>query len=147
MSALAEELASPVQAPPAGHARKAIELLERYLPLATVEHPGEGLAEAEAAAWEEVQGLLSSIANLEGQLPAAFEVPISRGEFATALEDVLDAPSGRVGSLGDGMFVGPISAAAELELRYRLRGRSCGGELRRGRRPDHHRTRTRPGWR
>lgn len=133
MSALAEELASPVQAPPAGHARKAIELLERYLPLATVEHPGDGLAEAEAAAWEEVQGLLSSIANLEGQLPAAFEVPISRGEFATALEDVLDAPSGRVGSLGDGMFVGPISAAAELEfdtvfVAGLVEGNSGGGE-------------------
>jgi len=116
MSAMAEEMASPVHAPSPGHARKSIELLERYLPLPTVEHLGDGLAEAEAVAWEEVHGLLSSIASLEGQLPAAFEVPISRGEFATALEDVLDAPSGRLGSLGDGMFVGPLSAAAELEF-------------------------------
>ena len=116
MGAMAEEMASPVRASPSGHARKAIELLERYLPLPTVEHLGDGLAEAEAGAWEEVHGLISSIASLDGQLPAALEVPISRGEFASALGDVLDASSGRLGSLGDGIFVGPLSAASELEF-------------------------------
>jgi hypothetical protein len=116
MSAMVEEMANAVHASPADHARKAIDLLQRYLPLPTVEHLGDELAEAEAGAWEEVHGLLSSIASLEGQLPATFEVPISPGEFATALEDVLDAPAGRLGSLGDGMFVGPLSAASELEF-------------------------------
>ncbi len=113
---LAEELGGELRATPAAHARTAMGLLERYLPLRSVERPGEQLAEAELDAWEEVHGLLTAIAGLEGQMPPPFESPVSRNEFATALEEVLDAPSGRIGALGDGLFVGPLSAAAELEF-------------------------------
>lgn len=113
---LAEAMGGEQRATAAAHARHAIDLLEQYLPLRLTERPGDEAAEAEAAAWEETRALLASIAGLEDELPPAMQAPVSRQEFANALEESLDVPAGRVGSLGDGIFVGPVAAAAEMEF-------------------------------
>ncbi len=116
VAGLAAAIGPARQATAATHARHAIELLERYLPLHLVAQPDDPAAAAEAAAWEEVRALLASIAAMEDELPAAMAVPISQQEFANALDESLDLPAGRVSALGDGIFVGPIAAAAEMEF-------------------------------
>lgn len=116
VAGLVEALGPEQRASVASHARHAGDLLEQYLPLRTVERPGDAAAEAEAAAWEETRALLASIAAMEDQLHPAMLTPVSRQEFANALEESLDVPAGRVGSLGDGIFAGPVAAAAEMEF-------------------------------
>lgn len=114
---LQQQVAGPSRATPALQARHAIALLERYLPRRTVERLPDGTAaEAQGAAWDDVHGILAAIAGFEGQLPEALEESITREAFGHALEEVLDAPSGRLGSLGDGIFVGPLSVAAEMDF-------------------------------
>ena len=100
---------------PAGHAVEARELLQKYLPRQTLERMTEG-GEAESKAWDDVEALLTAIVEFEGQLDPIFEAAISQAEFGTVLDEVLDAPWGRVGALGEGIFVGPTSAAAEMEF-------------------------------
>lgn len=116
VAGLAQAIGPEQRATSAAHAGHAINLMELYLPLRAVERPGDEPAEAEAAAWEETRALLAAIVSMEDELPPPMRVPVSRREFANALEESLDVPAGRVGSLGDGIFVGPVSAAAEMEF-------------------------------
>lgn len=100
---------------PAGHAVQAREFLQTYLPRQTLERMVES-GEAESKAWDDVEALLTAIAEFEGQLDPIFEAAISQAEFVTVLDEVLDAAWGRVGALGEGIFVGPAAAAAEMEF-------------------------------
>lgn len=100
---------------PSAHAREAADVLKHYLPRATVERLSEG-GEAEGKAWDEVLGLIAAISESEGLFDPVFEAAITRAEFVRVIDEVLDAGWGRVGALGEGIFVGPIATAAEMEF-------------------------------
>ncbi|MFN8615482.1 MAG: PD-(D/E)XK nuclease family protein [Dehalococcoidia bacterium] len=92
------------------HAAQALEWLDRYLPERAVED------EAQLEARQAVQQLLESVARLDAGLPAELNPQLDRAEFAAALDDALAQPAGRLGKLGDGIFIGPVALAAEMSF-------------------------------
>ncbi|MGE0599448.1 MAG: PD-(D/E)XK nuclease family protein [Dehalococcoidia bacterium] len=107
---LQEELGSDEMARSAAHARKALGWLHAYLPERGIDD------EAQLEAREQVKRQLEAIEAASAELDPELDPVVSRGEFAAALEEVLDAPFGRVGKLGHGIFTGPITLAAEMEF-------------------------------
>ncbi len=92
------------------HAEQALRWLDAYLPERAL--PNEAQAEARDA----VHDLLEGIARMGRELPPELDPLLSRSDFASALDDALAQPAGRVGKLGDGIFIGPVSLAAEMSF-------------------------------
>lgn len=84
--------------------------LEAWLPAGAVRRvAGEGgLAEAEAAAYDEVVRALDGVAGLDGG------TAVSLATFEGLLREALDAPVERHGKLGEGLFTGSIEEAAGM---------------------------------
>lgn len=94
----------------ASHAGKALAWLHTYLPERGIQD------ETQLEAREQVKRQLEAIEAGGSELAPTLDPVITRGEFAALLEEVLAAPFGRVGKLGDGIFTGPITLAAEMEF-------------------------------
>lgn len=92
------------------HAAQALNWLERYLPEHNIAN------ESQAEAREAVGAILESIVRSSGELPPDLDPPLDRAEFAGALDDALAQPAGRLGKLGQGLFIGPVTLAAEMSF-------------------------------
>ncbi len=114
---LAETTAVGRTASAGDHAREALDWLEKFLPENAVnfEHD-EHATEQEIEARNEVKSLLESMVAIQGDLPPAFGGRFERAQFATLLQEALSTSSGHAGKLGEGIFVGPVSTAAEMEF-------------------------------
>ncbi|MGE3073334.1 MAG: PD-(D/E)XK nuclease family protein [Dehalococcoidia bacterium] len=110
VSRLQAELGSDERARSGAHARKALGWLDAYLPERGIDQ------ESQLEAREQVKRLLEAIEAGSAGLDPELDPVIGRGEFAAALEELLGAPFGRVGKLGDGIFTGPMTLAAEMEF-------------------------------
>ena len=71
----------------------------------------EDLPEEEAASVERIAGALDDIAAVDD-----IAGPTGLEEFRRAVEDALRVPAGRLGRLGQGVFVSALSAAAGMEF-------------------------------
>lgn len=99
------------------HAKEALGWLESFLPERAVTFPDdEHATEREIEARNDVKALLESMVAIQDDLPAAFGGRFERAQFATILQEALDMASGHAGKLGEGIFVGPVSTAAEMEF-------------------------------
>jgi len=92
------------------HAGQALKWLDTYLPERGVDDEGQ------LEAREQVKRQLEAIAAGSSTLPPDLDPIVGRAEFAAALEEVLRVPFGRIGKLGEGIFTGPITLAAEMEF-------------------------------
>lgn len=92
------------------HAIQALKWLDTYLPERGMND------EIQIEAREQVKRQLEAIAAGSAILPPDLDPIVGRAEFAAALEEVLQAPFGRIGKLGEGIFTGPITLAAEMEF-------------------------------
>lgn len=110
VAALAAEVGPDRRQTSSEHADQALRWLERYLP----EHALPNEAQAEAR--EAVHDILEAISSLGRELPPELDPPLSRTEFAAALEDALGQPAGRLGKLGSGVFMGPAALTAEMSF-------------------------------
>lgn len=90
-------------------------LLDRYL---GGDHLRAAWSEAELQAREAIEGHLEAIARLgkSAVLPTELQGNVSRDTFADALAELLGAPGPRVGGFGDGVFLGPLSAATGMDF-------------------------------
>ena len=108
----------------ADHAREALRWFKSekpdeppFLPEWAVAFAGDQHAtDHEQGAWAEVVALLESIAGMEEHLPPEFAGAVPRDEFATLITETLEKPFGRAAKLGEGIFVGPVAIAAEMEF-------------------------------
>lgn len=100
----------PAAAPPSSPAWPALSawaraLLDRAL-------GGEGAhrhwPEDEQEAWRQVRAALDRLAGLDVLAPGE---PVELAAFTRALEQELDAPAGKLGTFGDGLFMAPLGAA------------------------------------
>ena len=110
MGRLQKELGSDEMARSAAHATKALRWLETYLPERGIHDEGQ------LEAREQVKRQLEAIESNGTEVAPDLDPVVSRGEFAAALEEVLGAPFGRIGKLGEGIFTGPVSLVAEMEF-------------------------------
>ena len=107
---LAEKVGQDVQKPASEHAAETLKWLKDYLPDHAITN------DTQSESWEAVHDTLQEIANGEGPLPRALNPALDRRAFSIALEDALDQPAGRLGKLGSGVFIGPVSLAAEMSF-------------------------------
>ncbi|MCC6958380.1 MAG: PD-(D/E)XK nuclease family protein [Dehalococcoidia bacterium] len=107
---LAEKVGQDVQKPASEHAAETLKWLKDYLPDHAVTN------DTQSESWEAVHDTLQEIANGGGVLPTALNPALDHRAFSIALEDALDQPAGRLGKLGSGAFIGPVSLAAEMSF-------------------------------
>ena len=101
----------------AGHAGEALRWLGELLPEWSVTFRDDPHAtEQELSARNDVVALLESIVAIQAKLPPDFGGRFERAEFAVILEEALRRPAGSAGKLGEGIFTGPVSVAAEMEF-------------------------------
>jgi len=99
------------------HAEDARKWLDDLLPERALDSAANPLeAEVEMDARAAIVEQLKAIAALGSTLDPALNPAISRSEFSAMLAEALEAPAGRTGSLGDGIFCGPINLVAEMEF-------------------------------
>lgn len=110
VEALVADLGTDEEIPPSGHARAALRWLDSYLPERALDN------EEELDARERVKRHLEEIVAIGDELPSELDAPVSRSQFAAALEEALSEPAGRVASLGEGIFTGPITQAGEMDF-------------------------------
>ena len=83
----------------------ALGLLNRYLA------PDTQIPSHETAAFEKIKGILESLAALD-EVDSSPRLDV----FRSSLEEALQAPAGHSGPTGQGVFVGPIAAAAAMNF-------------------------------
>jgi RecB family exonuclease len=105
---LRDKIGADERVAPSQHAQRAIEWLHYFLPEKALKD------EAEIEARERVQRALEEIAAGHAELPAELDAPMSRTEFAAALEDAFSTAATRTGSLVDGIFCGSVKDAGEM---------------------------------
>jgi RecB family exonuclease len=74
--------------------------------------------DAERAAREAIEEQLGQIVRFDeaATTPAALRARYTLAEFTAAVAQLLEAPAGRIGGFGEGVFVGPLSAAAGMNF-------------------------------
>jgi RecB family exonuclease len=66
--------------------------------------------------WRQVDAALDRLAGLDAVLGVGSGEPVERDTFVRALDTELDAPAGRLGTFGDGVFVAPLHAARATDF-------------------------------
>ncbi len=110
MARLRETLGTDETVRASQHATAAIGWLDTYLKEKGLQDEGQ------IESREQVKRQLEAIAAGGAELSDSLDPVVGRGEFAAAFEEILGAPFGRIGKLGEGIFIGPISLAAEMEF-------------------------------
>ncbi|MBK9611312.1 MAG: PD-(D/E)XK nuclease family protein [Dehalococcoidia bacterium] len=110
IAGLHDELGADAKMPAAAHASQGLLWLDAYLPENALED------EVQLDARERVKRQLEEVAALGATLPSAVDLPMTRTAFAVALEEALSVPFGRIGKLGEGIFIGPLSLVGEMEF-------------------------------